>query len=106
MLLNLACLILQLAVAAISFFLVLVFKDLNQAKFMMIGAVLGMYILHMAANFGKIMENLKYFTLYSLYRPALIIAYEEWWRIVLLAIIALLFYSLAYLVFERRDFHV
>lgn len=99
---------LQLLIAAICFLASCLFSDTKYSIGFGAGIPAIMYILKMLGNVGGAAEKAKYFTLFTLFDPEGIINGTEsaMWGWIALLCGAIVIFTLAIIIFEKKDLHV
>lgn len=101
---NLALFLYLFAISSITFFASCLFNDGKNAVLLGTSLPVGFLIVQMLTAQGDKLEVLKYFTLLTLYQPnKIIVADYQPWPLLALAMVGIIFYLLAVLIFKRRN---
>ncbi|MDP4094031.1 MAG: ABC transporter permease subunit [Bacillota bacterium] len=102
--LNLILMVLHLAVSGICFFASCISNDTKRSFTIGAGVPIIFYLIQAVANMGGKLADLKYFTLYSLFSPNDIIAGKsQIAQVLVLAVVAVVFYALGIFIFSKKD---
>lgn len=102
--LNLGALLLYYALTGLGFFASCLFNDTKNSLMLGAGLPVTFLILQMLSDVGESTEFLKYFTIYTLYDPAKIIAGKDCGiSFIVLGFIAVCMYSAGIISFKKRD---
>ena len=104
--LNGGLLALHLFMAGFSFLCSCIFNESKYALGVSAGVLSVSYLLQMLANMGGRLENLKYATFFTLFRPAELLEGGAWGGVGVLLALALLCSSVSILVFCKKDMPV
>lgn len=103
-LLNLGVLLVHFAISSISFFSSCLFNETKNSLLFGAGVPILFLLIQMLSNVSNILENLKYFTIFTLFNPTDIINGNNiLLPFISLIAIALAFYSAAIYVFDKKD---
>ena len=101
---NVVLYFLQVAVSGICFFASCISNDTKLYFTIGAGVPVLFYLLQALANMGDKLENLKYFTLFTLFNTSDIIAGEGIiMPIVIFLFVAIVFYGFGIYIFSKRD---
>lgn len=105
---NLYNIVQYLAIGAIIFFGSSIASESNQSLAIGVGFPVVFLIVQMAANLGGDMEIFKYFTLFTLFSPELMLSGDSFvfTSMVSLSLIALVLYGLSIIAFEKRNLYI
>lgn len=104
---NVVIYFLHIAISAICFFASCISNDTKRSFTIGAGIPIIFFLIQMLANLGGKLENLKYFTIFTLFNTSDIIAGKSVvLPILLLAAIAIILYSAAIFIFSKRDLPV
>lgn len=103
--LNISALLLHLAISGIAFFAACFFNEEKGYFFLGAGLPIAFYLIQMLSNMGDSLDNLKYFTLYTIFPADKIIAGEEGVMLynLLLILITVLLYVFGSFRFIKKD---
>ncbi len=105
LMINLGCICLHLALSGLCFFASCISND--SRLFLSVGVSIPVifYLIEMLANIGGRLENLKYFTIFTLFDTDLIMAGDSksYIMMAVLLLLAVIFYILGIKCFEKRD---
>lgn len=102
--LNIGLLLLQLAIAGISFFAACISNDTRLSLGIGAGVPIAFYLLQMLSNMGGKLEALKYFTLFSLFNiNQILLEHRYLIAYAALALIAAALYFSSIRLFDQRD---
>ncbi len=106
--LNVGLLCLHLFIGGLCFLSSCIFSDTKYSVAFGAGIPVFMYVLQMLANVGGTAKKAKYFTVFTLFDPDGIIAFESnaLVGIFILFVGAVVLYILGIMVFERKDLHI
>lgn len=104
-LLHLGLLGVHIAISGLGFFASCNFDDTKNSYFISSGVPIIFYLLQMLVNMGDKLENLKYFTIFTLFNPQMIIEgnTKSIWMTLALVLIGFVFYGLGIYRFTKRD---
>lgn len=104
LLLNLGVFLLHFAISGICFFSSCIFNESKNSLFLGAGLPIVFLLIQMISNAGKELENFRYFTLFTLFNPADIIAGENVvLPLLLLGGIGAVLYISGIIIFDKRD---
>jgi ABC-2 type transport system permease protein len=103
--LNLGLLLLQLAISGICFLASVIFNETKNSLLIGAGIPVMFFLMQMLSNAGDKLENMKYFTILTLFEPRGIIenSQNSYLMIGALAVIAAVLYFISFKIFEKRD---
>ncbi|MCI9414891.1 MAG: ABC transporter permease subunit [Clostridiales bacterium] len=96
---------LHMAIAGFCFFASCISDDTRRSFALGAGVPIAFYLIQMLANMGGKLENLQYFTLFTLFDTAGLMdgTAAAWWKAAFLLGIGVLFFIAGIRLFERRD---
>jgi Protein of unknown function (DUF990). len=105
LIMNLGAWVLQLFVGGICFVSSCIFNDEKYSLAVGAGIPILAFLFQMVRNFGTEFENLKYFTFFSLYVPKDIAVgnSDTYWGIIVLAVGAVILFTLSIIIFNKKD---
>lgn len=106
LLLNASAFLVQLAIAGIVFFAACFFNDTKNFYSIGAGVPLVFFLINMLANMGDKLENLKFFTLYTLFPKDQIVSGDAGYAAynIALAVIAVILFTAGIAYFTKKDF--
>lgn len=106
-LMNIVIYFLHIAISGICFFASCISNDTKRSFTIGAGIPIAFFLIHMLANMGGNLENLKYFTLFTLFNANDIIAGKNVvFPVIILAIVGILLYGIGIYIFSKRDLPV
>lgn len=106
-LMNVVIYFLHIAISGICFFASCISNDTKRSFTIGAGIPIAFFLIQMLANMGGNLENLKYFTLFTLFNANDIIAGKNVvFPIITLAIVGIVLYGMGIYIFSKRDLPV
>ncbi|MBU3145129.1 ABC transporter permease subunit [Clostridium sp. CF012] len=106
-LMNVVIYFLHIAISGICFFASCISNDTKYSFTIGAGIPIAFFLIQMLANMGGKLENLKYFTLFTLFNANDIIAGKNvLFPVVILAIVGIVLYGMGIYIFSKRDLPV
>ena len=108
LIINLGLLAFHLFIGGICFLSSTIFDETKYSLMFGAGIPFVFYLIQMLANMGGKLENLKYFTIFSLFRPLDIIngKTSAYLMIVILFLMAFILYILSYFIFKKKNLSI
>lgn len=106
-LINVVIYFLHIAISGICFFASCISNDTKRSFTIGAGIPIAFFLIQMLANMGGKLENLKYFTIFTLFNTSDIIAGKSLvFPILILASVAIVLYGIGIYIFSKRDLSV
>ncbi|MBZ9686924.1 ABC transporter permease [Clostridium estertheticum] len=106
-LMNVVIYFLHIAISGICFFASCISNDTKRSFTIGAGIPIAFFLIQMLANMGGKLENLKYFTLFTLFNANDIIAGKNVvFPVIILAIVGIALYGIGIYIFSKRDLPV
>ncbi|MDR2967699.1 MAG: ABC transporter permease [Methanobacteriaceae archaeon] len=108
LIINFGLLILHIFLGGIAFASSTIFNDMKLSLMFGGGIPLAFFLIQMLSNMGGKLEDLKFFTIFTLFQPHKILSGETqgYLMIGVLAILAIILYVLAFYIFKKKDLSI